>query len=35
VLALLRSLSEIGKLPATLREQLEAEGIIFSAGKSG
>jgi hypothetical protein len=35
VLALLRNLSEIGKLPATLREQLEAEGIIFSAGKVG
>jgi len=35
VLGLLRNLSEIGKLPATLREQLEAEGIIFSAGKVG
>ena len=31
----LRSLSEIGKLPAPLREQLEAEGVIFSAGKVG
>lgn len=35
MLGLLRNLSEIGKLPATLREQLEAEGIIFSAGKVG
>jgi hypothetical protein len=35
VLGLLRNLSEIGKLPAPLREQLEAEGIIFNAGKVG
>ena len=31
----LRNWSEIGKLPAELREQLEAEGLIFSAGKVG
>ncbi len=31
----LRNWSEIGKLPAGLREQLEAEGLIFSAGKVG
>jgi hypothetical protein len=35
VLGLLRNWSEIGKLPSALREQLEAEGIIFSAGKVG
>ncbi|MFZ1179322.1 MAG: hypothetical protein WAO15_24310 [Mycobacterium sp.] len=29
----LRNWSEIGKLPGELREQLEAEGLIFSAGK--
>ncbi len=28
-------MSEIGKLPAALRDELEAEGIIFSAGKVG
>lgn len=27
--------SEIGKLPAELREQLDAEGVIFTAGKVG
>jgi hypothetical protein len=31
----LRILSEIGKLPADLREQLEAEGVIFTAGRVG
>ena len=31
----LRNLSEIGKLPAGLRDQLEAEGVIFTAGKVG
>lgn len=31
----LRNLSQIGQLPATLREGLEAEGIIFSAGRVG
>ncbi len=31
----LRVLSEIGKLPAELRGQLEAEGVIFSAGMVG
>lgn len=35
VFGFLRNWSEIGKLPAALREQLEAEGIIFSAGKVG
>ncbi len=35
VLGFLRNLSEIGKLPAALREELDAEGIIFSAGKVG
>jgi hypothetical protein len=30
-----RNWSEIGKLPAELREQLEAEGVIFTAGKVG
>ena len=32
---MLRNLSQIGQLPAPLREQLEAEGIIFSAGRVG
>lgn len=31
----LRNLSRIGQLPAALREGLEAEGIIFSAGRVG
>ena len=31
----LRNLSEIGKLPAELRGQLEAEGVIFTAGRIG
>ncbi|OBG19327.1 hypothetical protein [Mycobacterium sp. 852002-51057_SCH5723018] len=31
----LRNLSEIGKLPIELREQLEAEGVIFTGGKAG
>lgn len=31
----LRYLSEIGKLPAGLRNQLEAAGVIFTAGKVG
>ena len=31
----LHNLSEIGKLPSALRDELEAEGIIFSAGKVG
>ena len=31
----LRNWSEIGKLPAELREQLEAEGVMLSAGKVG
>lgn len=31
----LRTLSQIGQLPAPLREELEAEGIIFSAGRVG
>ncbi len=31
----LRNWSEIGKLPAELREELEAEGAIFTAGKVG
>ncbi|OBI25341.1 hypothetical protein [Mycobacterium sp. E2238] len=31
----LRNLSEIGKLPAALRDELEAEGVIFSAGNVG
>ncbi|OBH13855.1 hypothetical protein A5695_13050 [Mycobacterium sp. E1747] len=35
VLGFLRNLSEIGKLPAPLRDELEAEGLIFSAGKVG
>lgn len=29
------NLSQIGKLPAALRDELEAEGVIFSAGKVG
>ncbi|WP_156687410.1 hypothetical protein [Mycobacterium sp. Marseille-P9652] len=32
---LLRNLSEIGKLPADLRQELEAEGVLFTAGKVG
>jgi hypothetical protein len=35
VLGFLRNLSEIGKLPAELRDELETEGVIFSAGKVG
>jgi hypothetical protein len=35
VLGFLRNLSEIGKLPADLREELDAEGVIFAAGKVG
>lgn len=35
VFGFLRNLSEIGKLPKPLREELEAEGLIFSAGKVG
>jgi hypothetical protein len=35
VLGLLRNLSEIGKPPSELREQLEAGGLIFVAGKVG
>ncbi|MEE6179386.1 hypothetical protein [Mycobacterium sp. 050134] len=31
----LRNLSEIGKLPPDLRAELEAEGILFTAGKVG
>ena len=31
----LRNLSQIGQLPAALREDLAAEGIIFSAGRVG
>lgn len=31
----LRNWSEIGKLPAPLREELDAEGVIFTAGKVG
>lgn len=31
----LRNLSQVGQLPAALREGLEAEGIIFSAGRVG
>ena len=31
----LRNLSEIGKLPAELRGQLEAEGVILTAGRVG
>jgi hypothetical protein len=35
VLSLLRNLTEIGKLPADLRAELEAEGVIFTIGKVG
>ncbi|WP_082976981.1 hypothetical protein [Mycobacterium sp. 852002-50816_SCH5313054-b] len=35
VFGLLRNWSEIGKLPPELREELEAEGVIFTAGKVG
>jgi hypothetical protein len=35
VFGFLRLLSEIGKLPVELREQLEAEGVIFTAGRVG
>ncbi len=35
VLGFLRNWSEIGKLPADLRAELEAEGLIFTAGKVG
>jgi hypothetical protein len=35
VFGFLRDLSQIGQLPAALREGLEAEGIIFSAGRVG
>jgi len=35
VFGFLRNLSQIGQLPAPLREELEAEGIIFSAGRVG
>ncbi len=35
MLGFLRNLSEIGKLPAPLREELDAEGVIFTAGKVG
>jgi hypothetical protein len=35
VFGFLRNLSEIGKLPAPLRDELEAEGMLFSAGKVG
>jgi hypothetical protein len=35
VVGFLRALSEIGKLPAELRGELEAEGVIFSAGRVG
>ena len=35
VFGFLRNWSEIGNLPAELRDQLEAEGLIFSAGKVG
>lgn len=31
----LRNLTQIGQLPAPLREELEAEGITFSAGRVG
>lgn len=31
----LRNWSEIGKLPPELREELEAEGVLFTAGKVG
>jgi hypothetical protein len=35
VFGFLRNWSEIGKLPPELREELEAEGVIFTAGKVG
>jgi hypothetical protein len=35
VFGFLRNWSEIGKLPAELREELDAEGVIFTAGKVG
>jgi hypothetical protein len=35
VFGFLRILSEIGKLLVELREQLEAEGVIFTAGRVG
>jgi hypothetical protein len=35
VFGFLRNWSEIGQLPAELREQLEAEGVLFTAGKVG
>jgi len=35
VFGFLRNLSEIGKLPPDVREQLEAEGVLFTAGKAG
>lgn len=31
----LRNLSQIGQLPAALREELGAEGIVFSTGRAG
>ncbi len=35
VFGFLRNWSEIGKLPADLRDELDAEGVIFTAGKVG
>lgn len=35
VFGFLRDWSEIGKLPADLRDELEAEGVIFTAAKVG
>jgi hypothetical protein len=35
VLGFLRNWSQLGNLPAELREQLEAEDVIFMAGKVG
>ncbi|HYQ34358.1 MAG TPA: hypothetical protein VER10_00570 [Mycobacterium sp.] len=35
VFGFLHNLSEIGKLPVELREQLEVEGVIFTAGRVG
>ena len=35
VLGFLRNLSQLGQLPAALRAELEAEGIIFSASRVG
>jgi hypothetical protein len=35
VFGFLRNLSEVGKLPAELRGELEAEGVIFTAGRVG